>query len=57
LWTPLASSFARRDSIQIRAPRPITGRYVLVWFTRVPPAVDEGVGVYQGGIRSAIVSG
>ena len=57
LWTPLASAFAPRDSIDMRAPRPITGRYVLIWFTRVPPAVDEGVGVYQGGVRTAVVSG
>lgn len=57
LWTPLASAFAPRDAISVRAPRPVTGRYVLVWFTRVPPAVDQGVGVYQGGIRSAVVSG
>ncbi len=57
LWTPLASAFAPRDRIDMRAPRPITGRYVLIWFTRVPPAVDEGVGVYQGGVRTAVVSG
>ena len=57
LWTPLASAFAPRDRISIRSPRPITGRYVLVWFTRVPPAVDSASGVYQGGVRSASVSG
>ncbi len=57
LWTPLASAFAPRDAIAMRAPRPVTGRYVLIWFTRVPPAEDESVGVYQGGIRSAVVSG
>ena len=56
LWTPLASAFAPRDSIDMRAPRPITGRYVLIWFTQVPPAVDQGTGVYQGGIRSVVVS-
>jgi hypothetical protein len=57
LWTPLASAFAPRDRISIRSPRPVTGRYVLVWFTQVPPAVDSGTGVYQGGVRSAVVSG
>ena len=57
LWTPLASAFAPRDRISIRSPRPVTGRYVLVWFTRVPPAVDSASGVYQGGVRSAAVSG
>jgi hypothetical protein len=57
LWTPLASAFAPRDRIDIRSPRPITGRYVLVWFTQVPPALDQGTGVYQGGVRSAVVSG
>lgn len=57
LWTPLASAFAPRDRIDVRSPRPVTGRYVLVWFTQVPPAVDQGSGVYQGGVRSAVVSG
>ena len=57
LWTPLASAFAPRDRIDMRAPRPVTGRYVLLWFTKVPPAVDQGAGVYQGGVRSAVVSG
>lgn len=57
LWTELASGFAPRDRIDMRSPRPVTGRYVLVWFTQVPPAQDSGAGVYQGGVRSAIVSG
>ena len=56
LWTPLASAFAPKDTIDIRAPRPVTGRYVLVWFTQVPP-VEEVSGQYQGGVRSAVVSG
>jgi hypothetical protein len=57
LWTPLASAFAPRDRIDMRSPRPVNGRYVLIWFTQVPPAVDQGTGVYQGGVRSAVVSG
>jgi hypothetical protein len=56
LWTPMASAFAPKDRVEIRAPRPITGRYVLVWFTQVPPLADVS-GQYQGGVRSAIVSG
>jgi hypothetical protein len=55
LWTPLASAFAPRDRIEIRAPRPVTGRYVLLWFTQLPPA-SEGTGVYQGGVKSVVVS-
>jgi hypothetical protein len=57
LWTPLASAFAPRDRIDVRSPRPVTGRFVLIWFTQVPPEVDEGTGVYQGGVRSVVVSG
>jgi hypothetical protein len=57
LWTELASGFATRDHIDVRAPRPVTGRYVLVWFTQVPPAESSGAGIYQGGIRSVVVSG
>ncbi|MBI1349586.1 MAG: hypothetical protein GC156_00535 [Actinomycetales bacterium] len=56
LWTPLATAFAPKDAMEVRAPRPVTGRYVLLWFTRIPPA-DSGSGVYQGGVRSVVVSG
>jgi len=55
LWTPLASAFAPRENLNLRAPRPVTGRYVLLWFTQLPPA-GEGTGVYQGGVKSVVVS-
>jgi hypothetical protein len=57
LWTPLASAAGAGDTIDLRAPRPVTGRYVLVWFTRVPPSESQAPGVYQGGVRAAAVSG
>ncbi|MBK9739046.1 MAG: hypothetical protein IPO93_05970 [Actinobacteria bacterium] len=57
LWTPLASAVGAKDTIELRAPRPITGRYVLIWLTRVPPAVDATLGVYQGGVRNVVVRG
>ncbi|HQR81060.1 MAG TPA: hypothetical protein PLT68_12660, partial [Actinomycetota bacterium] len=37
--------------ILLRSARPVTGRYVVVWFTRLP-WVDGG---YRGGVRSIIV--
>lgn len=57
LWTPLATANGAGERIDVRAPRPVTGRYVLVWFTRVPPSEDVFSGVYQGGVRSVVVSG
>ena len=57
LWTPLASAAGAKERIDVRAPRPVTGRYVLIWFTRVPPSEDVFSGVYQGGVRSVVVSG
>lgn len=50
-WTTLASAEAIGTAIDLRAPRPVVGRYVLIWFTQLP-LVD---GVYQGGIRDVIV--
>lgn len=50
-WTELASAEGIGTAIDLRAPRPVVGRYVLVWFTQLP-LVD---GVYQGGIRDVIV--
>ncbi len=56
LWSPLANAVAPREKVEVRSPRPITGRYVLLWFTRLPPT-DTGSGEFQGGVRSVVVSG
>lgn len=50
-WTPLAGAEGVGTSIDLRSPRPIVGRYLLVWFTKLP-LVD---GYYQGGIRDVAV--
>ena len=50
-WTRLASAEGIGTAIDLRAPRPVVGRYVLIWFTQLP-LVD---GVHQGGIRDVIV--
>lgn len=39
------------SNILLRSPRPMTTRYVLIWFTRLP-WVDGG---YRGGVRSVVV--
>ncbi|MDP1875986.1 MAG: hypothetical protein Q8M17_00290, partial [Actinomycetota bacterium] len=58
LWTPLASGIGASNRIEVRAPRPVTGRYVLIWFSRLPPAEEDvGLGLYQGGVRSVVVRG
>lgn len=57
LWTPLASADGAGARIEVRSPRPVTGRYVLLWFTRVPPSEDVYSGDYQGGVRSVVVRG
>ncbi len=50
-WTPLAGAEGIGTAIDLRAPRPLVGRYVLVWFTQLP-LVD---GSYAGGLRDVIV--
>lgn len=57
LWMELGSTSGSREVMQVRSPRPVTGRYVLLWITRVPPAPDQGTDVFQGGVKSVIVSG
>lgn len=37
--------------VLLRTPRPLTGRYVVIWFTRLP-WIDGG---YRGGVRSITV--
>ncbi len=41
--------------IDLRAPRAVTGRYVLIWLTGIPP--KENTDRFQGGIASASVFG
>lgn len=55
LWSPLGTAFAPEDRIDVRAPRPVAGRYVLLWFTQLPPV--EGTEEFQGGVRSVVVTG
>ena len=50
-WSVLAEAPAIGTAIDLRAPRPVVGRYVLIWFTQLP-LLD---GVYQGGIRDVTV--
>lgn len=54
-WKPFGSATAASGSLDLRVPNPVTGRYVLVWFTRLP--VATGVeDKYQGGVRGATVT-
>lgn len=50
-WPLLAQAEGAGEEIELRAPRPVSGRYVLVWLTRLP-MVD---GSYQGGVRDVVV--
>lgn len=50
-WTPLAEAEGVGTAIELRAPRPVVGRYVLIWFTGLP--LQDGV--YQGGLRDVTV--
>lgn len=50
-WTRLAGAEGVGTAIDLRAPRPVVGRYVLIWFSQLP-LVD---GVYAGGLRDVIV--
>ena len=49
LWSSVATIEGAGEQIEIRSPRPVTGRYVLVWFTKLPPS---GSG-YRGGLKEA----
>lgn len=55
LWTRLVSIDDAGPQIDLRAPRPVTGRYVLIWLTGIPPR--ENGDRFQGGITSVSVFG
>lgn len=47
LWSAVAAVEGAGEQIEIRSPRPVTGRYVLVWFTKLPAS---GSG-FRGGLK------
>jgi hypothetical protein len=55
LWTKLVAIDNAGPNIELRAPRPVTGRYVLVWLTGLPLTEDSGA--YRGGISNIAVLG
>ena len=55
LWTKLVSIDNAGPNIELRAPRPVTGRYVLVWLTGLPLTEDSES--YRGGISDITVFG
>lgn len=55
LWTKLVSIDDAGPQIDLRAPRSVSGRYVLIWLTGIPPT--ESGEKFQGGITSASVFG
>ncbi len=55
LWTKLVAIDNAGPNIELRAPRPVTGRYVLVWLTGLPLTEDSEA--YRGGISNITVLG
>jgi len=47
LWSSMATVEGAGELIEIRSPRPVTGRYVLVWFTKLPASE----GGFRGGLK------
>lgn len=50
-WATLAEAEAITETIELRSPRPVLGRYVLIWFTRLTPG-DSG---FVSGLREVSV--
>jgi serine/threonine protein kinase len=51
-FTKFAAAAGAPSETTLRAPKPVTARYLLIWITRVPSLADGG---YQGGIRTISV--
>jgi hypothetical protein len=52
--SPAASAYGVGGTVRLTATTPLTGRYVLIWFTRLPPASQ---GHYQVSVYSVEVDG
>ena len=56
MWSSLASAPAGDRQIDLRGPRPVTGRYVLLWFPTLPQRIDKP-GTYRVGLSKVVLSG
>ena len=55
LWTLLAEAPAGDRQIDLRGPRAITGKYVLLWFPQLPQRVDDP-GTYRVGLSKVTLN-
>jgi serine/threonine protein kinase len=55
-WQELASAPAGKPRVTLRSPRTIAGRYVLLWFAKLPPSVQQSQ-MHQVRVANVIVRG
>ena len=55
-WPLLAKAPAGASHVSLRSPRPIAGRYVLLWFPRLPPSLTHP-GTHQVRVSEVVVQG
>ncbi|MDO8733349.1 MAG: protein kinase [Actinomycetota bacterium] len=55
-WPVLAKAAAGDKKLSLRSPRAIAGRYVLLWFPRLPPSVAHP-GMHQVRVSEIVVHG
>ena len=55
MWSLLAAAPAGDRQIDLRGPRAITGKYVLLWFPQLPQSVDEP-GTYRVGLTKVTLN-
>lgn len=56
LWNAFAKAPAGKNRVTLRSPRVVTGRYVLLWFPKLPPSVQNS-DVRQVRVSNVIVRG
>ena len=51
---PVAHAFGAGGQVSLHLTRPVRGRYVLIWFIQLPPAVS---GTFQASVFSVSLDG
>ena len=55
-WTSFAKAPAGKNRVTLRSPRAVTGQYVLLWFPKLPPSV-QNPDIHQVRVSNVIVRG
>src|SRR5690606_32620868 len=54
-WSKVGSTGDASGQTTVKLSRPVETRFVLIWFTKLPPDAESGAGRFRGGLSEVMV--